>query len=112
MNNTLLLVTREGVGDAPHDLQTILAINFFRNLVLENQTPRMIFFYADGVKLNLKGSVIEDSLLELEKRGTIIFTCTTCLNYFKVKDELAVGSMAGMPDLIKSIGNSGKVATI
>jgi hypothetical protein len=112
MNNTLLLVTREGVGDAPHELQTILAINFFRNLVNENQTPQMIFFYGDGVKLNLKGSVIEDSLIELEKRGTIILTCTTCLNYFKVKDELAVGSTSGMADLIKSIGNSIKVVTI
>ena len=112
MNNTLLLVTREGVGEAPPELQTVLAINFFRNLVNENQTPQMIFFYADGVKLNLKGSVIEDSLMELEKRGTKVLTCTTCLSYFKVKDELAVGSMSGMPDLIKSIGNSSKVVTI
>ena len=112
MNNTLLLVSREGVGEAPHELQTILAINFFRNLVNENQSPRIIFFYADGVKLNLKGSVIEDSLIELEKKGTTILTCSTCLNYFKVKDDLAVGSISGMPDFIKSIGNSGKIVTI
>lgn len=112
MNNTLLLVTREGIGSAPHELQTILAINFFRNLVIENQTPQMILFYADGVKLNLKGSIIEDSLIELENRGTQILTCTTCLNYFKVKDDLAVGSVSGMADLIKSIGASGKVVTI
>lgn len=111
MNNTLLLVTREGVGESPHELQTILAINFFRNLLSENQSPRIIFFYADGVKLNLKGSVIEDSLIELERRGTKILTCSTCLSYFNVKD-LAVGSISGMPDLIKSIGISGKVVTI
>ena len=112
MNNTLLLVTREGVGEAPHELQTILAINFFRNLLSENQSPRIIFFYADGVKLNLKGSVIEDSLIELEKRGTKILTCSTCLSYFKVREDLAVGSVSGMPDLIKAIGSSGKVVTI
>jgi len=112
MHNMLLLVTREGLGSAPHELQTILAINFFRNLVIENQTPHTIFFYADGVKLNLRGSVIEDSLIELEKRGTKIMTCLTCLNYFKVKDELAVGLVSGMPDLIKSIGNSVKIVTI
>jgi sulfur relay (sulfurtransferase) complex TusBCD TusD component (DsrE family) len=112
MNNTLLLVKSEGLGSAPHELQTILAINFFRNLVIENQTPQIIFFYADGVKLNLKGSVIEESLVKLEKRGTKILTCTTCLNYYKVRDELAVGSVSGMPELIKSIGNSSKVVTI
>lgn len=112
MNNTILLITREGMGSAPHELQTILVINFFRNLINENKSPDMIFFYADGVKLNLKGSVIEDSLIELEKRGTKILTCSTCLNYFKVKDELAVGSASGMPQLINSIGVSGKVITI
>jgi len=112
MNNTLLLVTREGLGSAPHELQTILAINFFKNLVIENQTPQIILFYADGVKLNLKGSVIEDSLVELEKRGTKILTCTTCLTFYKVRDELAVGSVSGMPELIKSISNSRKVVTV
>ena len=112
MNKTLLIISREGCGSAPHELQTILAINFFRNLINEHQSPRTIFFYADGIKLNLKGSVIEDSLIELEKRGTRILTCTTCLNFFSVKEDMAVGSLAGMADLIKSINDSDKVITL
>ena len=112
MKDTLLVVTREGLGSAPNELQTILAINFFRNLVNNHQSPGKIFFYGDGVKLNLKGSVIEDSLIELEKRGSVIRTCTTCLNFFNVKEELAVGSVAGMADLIKSISESVKVVTL
>lgn len=112
MNNTLIIVTREGMGSAPEELQTLLVINFFRNLVNENQTPAVIFFYADGVKLNVKGSVIEDSLERLEKRGSKILTCTTCLNFFKLKDQLSFGSAAGMNDLVYEIDKAAKVITI
>jgi sulfur relay (sulfurtransferase) complex TusBCD TusD component (DsrE family) len=112
MNNVLLIVTKEGMGSAPEELQTVLAINFFRNLVNENQTPETIFFYADGVKLNVKGSVIEDSLEELEKRGSKILTCTTCLNFFKLKDQLSSGSTATMKDLIHATAQADKVISI
>jgi sulfur relay (sulfurtransferase) complex TusBCD TusD component (DsrE family) len=112
MKNTLLIVNKEGVGVAPESLQTVLAINFFRNLVTENKTPGVIFFYAEGIKLNIRGSIIEDSLLELEKRGTKILTCTTCLNYFNSKDELLSGSPAGMSDLVNEIARCDKVVSL
>ena len=112
MENSLLLVTREGMGSAPSELQTVLIINFFRTLLKENQIPGTIFFYADGVKLNIKGSVIEDLLIELENRGTSMITCTTCLNFYNVLDELASGKKGGMSDLIRLIGSSAKVVTL
>jgi len=112
MKKSLLLVTRDGMGDAPHELQTVLIINFFRTLLKEDQIPGTIFFYADGVKLNTHGSVIEDLLLELESKGTSIITCTTCLNFYNVLPELASGIKGGMPDLIRLIGSSEKVITI
>jgi sulfur relay (sulfurtransferase) complex TusBCD TusD component (DsrE family) len=112
MKNSLLIVSRDGMGDAPHELQTVLIINFFRTLLKENQLPATIFFYAEGVKLNTHGSVIEDLLLELESKGTSIITCTTCLNFYNVFSELASGTKGGMPDLVCLIGSSEKVITI
>jgi sulfur relay (sulfurtransferase) complex TusBCD TusD component (DsrE family) len=112
MKNSLLLVTREGMGHAPHELQTVLIINFFRTLLKENQIPGTIFFYADGVKLNTHGSAIEDLLMELESKGTSIITCTTCLNFYNVLSELASGTKGGMPDLIRLIDSSEKVITL
>lgn len=112
MEKSLILITREGMGSAPHELQTVLIINFFRTLLKEIQIPAAIFFYGEGVKLNLHGSVIEDLLIELENRGTTIITCTTCLNFYEVLPELASGMRGGMSDLIRLMSTSEKVITI
>jgi len=112
MKNSLLIISREGMGSASEELQTVLIINFFRTLLTQDQIPGTIFFYAEGVKLNLHGSVIEDLLIELEIKGTSIFTCTTCLNYYEVLSQLASGKKGGMPDLIRLIGSSDKVITL
>ena len=113
MENLLLIIAREGMGSAPHELQTVLIINFFRTLLKENKTPGNIFFYADGVKLNQRGSVIEDYLVELETRGTKIVTCTTCLNFFGiVPDELVSGVKGGMNDLVALTEKSSKVISL
>jgi sulfur relay (sulfurtransferase) complex TusBCD TusD component (DsrE family) len=112
MKNSLLIVTCEGMGSAPHELQTVLVINFFRTLLKENEIPGTIFFYADGVKLNTHGSVIEDLLIELASRGTAIITCTTCLNFYNIQQELSSGIKGGMPDLIRLMATSKKVITI
>ena len=112
MDNLLLIVTRDGMGSGPLELQTVLVINFFKTLLKENQIPQNIFFYADGVKLNTKGSEIEDELLELEKRGSSLVTCTTCLNFYNFAPELASGRKGSMSDLVRLMSNSGKVISI
>ena len=112
MKNSLLLVSREGMGSAPVELQTVLVINFFRTLLKENQIPATIFFYADGVKLNVHGSIIEDLVIELEDKGASIITCTTCLKFFDLIPEMASGKKGGMADLVRLIDNSDKVISI
>ena len=112
MESLLLIVTRDGMGSGPVELQTVLVINFFKTLLKENQTPQNIFFYADGVKLNTIGSEIEDELLELEKRGSTLVTCTTCLNFYSLAPQLATGRKGSMVDLVWLMSSSGKVISI
>ena len=112
MENVLLIVTRDGMGSGPVELQTVLVINFFKTLLKDNLTPSNIFFYADGVKLNTKGSEIEDELLELEKRGSLLVTCTSCLNFYNLAPQLASGRKGSMSDLVSLMGTSDKVISI
>lgn len=104
-----MLVSREGIGYGPEELQTVLAINFFKTLVQDQKIPGTIFFYGEGIKLNTIGSIVEESLLELEKRGSQCITCTTCLNFFQMKDQLLTGRMGTMGDLARLMEECDKV---
>jgi hypothetical protein len=64
---TAYLVTRNGLGQAPVELQRILAVNFFGISADSERSPETILFYADGVKLACEESPVVERLRALEK---------------------------------------------
>jgi hypothetical protein len=101
INSSLgLFVTRNGLGEAPDELQQILVKNYFALLVQEDVTPGFICFYANGVKLACTGSPIQEELKELENRGAKIIICKTCLNYFHLADQVSAGMIGTMHDIL------------
>ena len=45
----------------------------------------------------------------LESQGFEIVTCGTCLDYYGMKDKLAVGTVTNMYDIVESMNNAGKI---
>jgi hypothetical protein len=109
---TVCLVTRNGLGEAPEDLQRILAVNFFGILADSDLSPETVLFYAGGVKLACEGSAIVESLRSLEKKGTRLILCRTCLDYFGLIDKVAVGSVGKMTDIVAALEEATKVASV
>ncbi len=110
--HTVLLFTRSGLGQGPEDLQQQLAVKFL-GLVLESgQLPAKILFYTDGVKLACQGSPVVDLLCTFEAQGVELVLCKTCLDYFKLGDQVAVGIVGVMPDIIDAMQKAGKVISI
>ena len=109
---TVYVVSRNGLGDAPENLQRILAVNFFGLAVESEHSPETILFYADGVKLACEGSDVVESLRALEKKGTRLILCRTCLDYFGLMDKVAVGSVGKMTDIVAAMESATKVACI
>jgi sulfur relay (sulfurtransferase) complex TusBCD TusD component (DsrE family) len=110
--NTVLLFTRNGLGDAPPELQQQLAIKFLSLLEQSGQLPAMILFYTNGVKLACHGSLVLDLLRSLEARGVELVLCKTCLDYFQLTDQVAVGIVGGMADIIESMQKAGKLIAL
>jgi hypothetical protein len=50
-DHTILVFTRNGLGDAPAELQQKLAVKFLQLNLDVNTLPAKILFYTDGVKL-------------------------------------------------------------
>lgn len=109
---TVCLVTRNGLGEAPEELQRILAANFFGILGDSDRFPETILFYADGVKLACDGSAVIESLRALERKGARLILCRTCLDYFGLLDQIGVGSIGKMTDIVASLKDAAKIVTI
>ncbi len=109
---TVLLFTRNGLGQAPEDLQQSLAGKFLSLLDQSGQLPAKILFYTDGVKLACQRSQVLQQLRVMEAKGVELVLCKTCLDYFSLTDQVAVGIVGGMPDIIEAMQKAGKVISL
>lgn len=109
--NTIILFTRNGMGDAPAELQQKLA-GIFLNLLNKDAVPGIVAFYGEGVRLTCDGSPVIDPLRALADKGTTLVICQTCLDYLGLRDKLRVGTIGGMGDIVAAMGSADKVISV
>ncbi len=112
MNNTVILVTNDGIGHADETLQRRLAGKYFELLGHLNELPAAICFYTNGVKLVVEGSPLLEQLHALEVRGVRLIICSTCIEYFGLADKVKVGIVGGMSDIVEAQVKASKVITL
>lgn len=100
------------MGDAPDELKQRLSAIFLGLLNESGTLPAKILFYTDGVKLACAGSPVLDQLRTLATRGVELILCQTCLNYYNLADQVAVGIVGGMPDIIEAMQQADKVISL
>ncbi len=111
-NKFTLLLNKFGMGNAPRDLSHTLITNYLNLLIDNNAAPAFICCYGEGVQLCCPGSPIIEALKELEAKGTHIVVCKTCLNYMHLLDQIAVGTVGTMQDIVEVQLKSTKVITL
>lgn len=111
MNDSMLLFTRFGMGDAPTELQHKLA-SVFLILLDQDAPPGVIAFYGDGVKLVCDGSPVVNQLRTLSDKGVRLIVCQACLDYFGLRDKMRVGIIGGMGDIIAAMKSATKVISV
>lgn len=99
-----------GITEA-QELREKLASIFLRLLNDSQKLPRAICFYTDGVKLVCQGSPVLEELRALEQQGVRLIVCQTCLNYFGLTDQVQVGIVGGMADIITAMWSADSVIT-
>ncbi len=110
--NTILLITREGIGSAELVLQYKLFDTYLKLLLENNSLPAAMCFYTDGVKLVVQGSPFLDKLSQLEQRGVQLLICSTCLNHFELTEKVQVGIIGGMADILEAQLQAEKVISL
>jgi selenium metabolism protein YedF len=102
MSDKIFLIQSEGLGRGDEKLGMMLMANFLRLLGDSKDKPSKILFWNSGVKLVCENSQVLDHLKKLEGQGIELLACTTCLEYFDIKEKQKVGQPTTM---IKSIAS-------
>ena len=97
------------LGEGDDELGDILMKGFFNTLPNVEQLPSSVIFVNGGIFLTLEGSSIIEPLQILKDKGVEILVCGTCLEYFKKMDDIAVGQVSNMLDILERITASGKI---
>jgi len=110
--SSVILVIRNGMGHAEQPLQYKLITTYLRLLDDSDTLPAAICFYTEGVKLVTTGSPVIDVLKALQAKGVHLIICNTCLNYYGLQEQVEVGIMGGMTDIIEAQWRADKVVTL
>lgn len=105
----LLYVASEAIGHGSAELGKILMPAYMNAFAKGVALPNTIAFANSGVKLLTAKSPALEALKELESRGVKIVACGTCLDYYKIKDKLAVGSVTNAAELTAMMLDADKV---
>jgi len=110
--STLILVTREGMGDAEPELRRKLIGTYLTLLDKNGMLPGAIAFYGDGVRLVVEGSPVLEVLGSLESKGVHLVICKTCLEHYGLAEKVKVGVVGGMTDIIAAEWSASKVISV
>lgn len=105
------MFTSNILGSGSEDLGETLMISFFNSL-LEKPAPRMIMMVNSGVRLAIQNSRVLEQINKLVERGTEVLACGTCLDYYKLKDQLAIGRVTNMLEILDNLTGNDKVVTL
>lgn len=108
-NNFIILITTNKLGEGSEELGEVLMKTYMYTLSENNNLPKKLIFINGGVKLVSNDSQVLESLKALEAKGVEIVSCGVCLDFYKLKDKLAIGSIGNMYSIVEDMNSYKKV---
>lgn len=99
------------MGHGDDNLGRVLLRAFVKTIREVEPRPARIFFYNTGVRVTATDSDLIAPLKELEAQGVAIFSCGTCLDFFNLKNELRVGTVTNMYEIMAAMATASRVVS-
>ncbi len=110
--DSVILITKDKLGEGSDELGSLLMGSYLYTLTETLPYPTSIIFLNGGVKLTVEGSEVLEHIRTLELSGVEILSCGTCLDYFKLNDKLAVGSVSNMYTIVEKLNKISNIITL
>ncbi len=95
------VISSGAMGQGDDKLGALLMKSFLFALTQQDLLPETVLLYNGGAFLSCEGSESLEDLKKLEERGVEILTCGTCLDFYGLKDRLAVGGVSNMYEIVE-----------
>ena len=108
-DNTVVVVSSDRMGSGNDELGKVLIKGFIFAVTQLDTLPKTMLFYNGGATLTTEDSDSLEDLKSLETQGVEIMTCGTCLDYYGLKDKLAVGTVTNMYSIVETMAKAGRI---
>ena len=105
----LVVLSANTMGTGDVKLGTSLMKAFVFALTKQDQLPDTILCYNTGAYLTCQGADTLEDLKLLESEGVTVLTCGTCLDFYGLKEKLAVGGVTNMYDIVERMENAAQI---
>lgn len=106
-------LSSDRIGNQDPELGIKLMHNFFLKLLESPVKPTHMLFVESSVKLLLPSfSAIEALKILAEEMEVELLACQTCLAYYGITDQLAIGQISNMPEIIRIMSEADKVISL
>lgn len=106
-----ILFSQDGFGHAETKLRHKLFSDYLHSLEELGQFPQSILFCAEGVKLTVNGSPCLPELQKFLDADVSLMSCQTSLEHFGLTNQLAVGEISNMSQMIEAQTAASRVIT-
>ena len=107
--STVVAFDSSCMGRGDDTLGAALMKGFIYALSQLETLPKTLLFYNGGARLTVEGSASLEDLKSMEAQGVEILTCGTCLNFYGLTEQLAVGSVTNMYSIVETLNGAAKV---
>lgn len=112
LHDQIILIGTEQLGRGSEELGKLLMRNYLYTLTARSDFPKTIIFINSGVKLCMKGSPVIEELQVLQDKGTEVLVCGTCLDYYRLKEDLAAGSVSNMYEIADCLAAAARILSL
>ena len=97
------------MGDGEEEIGKLLMKAYISTLPELDNIPDNIVLYNSGVFAVCKDSSTEEFFQQLERKGTKIYICGTCINYYQLKEKIQMGTVSNMMEISSILAASPRV---